>query len=287
VKIVADSPAFVAFTLKACTACGTNSLDLFPSAGCNPTCIIMEQPANGNEVPPPPASSGSLATPTSTQVDLDPHSDASSAKATAAKQTLRLRVTALSFALIGIVFGCALQKFVGGALDATGLFGTTLDTVVEQQTANFQELNAKLAALSKAAPGSPEAATLQKDISTLVATQEKLADRTHVEMKSLQDEVTTLRAQALKENRTVGGADFWLLPSESVTLRDRDSVFSLAAVHYNGSLIDVNLSGKITRHKPGDFLPFETSDSTCKVFYKVAHKREDGRFGFDLVSTPK
>ncbi len=246
----------------------------------------MEQSANGNH-PASPGTSGSAEAPNSTPGQADLHTDAASAKASAAKQTLRLRVTALSFALIGVIFGCALQKFIGGALDATGLFGTTLDTVVEQQTANFQELNAKLAALSKAAPGSPEAATLQKDISTLVGTQEKLANRTHTEMKTLQDEVNTLRTQALKENRTVGGADFWLLPTESVTLRDRNSVFTLAGVYYNGATIDVNFAGKVTRIKPGDSIEFDSGDSKCKIFYKVAQKREDGRFGFDLVCTPK
>lgn len=227
------------------------------------------------------------ATPASTPNEINAATDATSSKAAAAKQTLRLRVTALSFALIGVIFGCALQKFIGGALDSTGLFGATLDNVVEQQSANFQELNAKLAALAKAAPGSPEAATLQKDISTLVATQQKLTGRANTELKSLQNEVSTLRNQALKENRSVGGADFWLLPNESVTLRDRQTVFTLAGAYYNGATIDVNLSGKITRIKPGDFIEFDSGDSTCKVFYKIAHKREDGRYGFDLVCAPK
>lgn len=226
------------------------------------------------------------ATPTLPPAESPPK-DAPPPKPPASKQSIRLRATALSAALVGIVVGGAIQYFVSGALDATGWFGTTLDAVIEEQQANFQEIHARLEALGKAAPGSPEATQIQKEIATLVASQEKLTGRTHSEIASLQDEVTTLRSQALEENRSVGGADFWLLLNEAVTLRDRNSVFSLAAVHYNGSVIDVNLSGKPQRLKPGDFMEFQTSDSICKIFYKVAHAREDGRYGFDLVCTPK
>lgn len=203
------------------------------------------------------------------------------------KKSTKLRIVALAAALGGIIFGGTVEYFVGGALDSTGWFGPTLDNIVNEQKANFDDIRAKLDALNNAAPGSPEAAKLQSELNALLATQEKLTDRTHMELATLHEEVTRLRAQVLEENGTSSGADFWLLPNESITLSERGFVFSLITVHRGATVIDVNLSGKTHRIKPGDFVEFETADSICKVFYKVAHPREDKRYGFDLVCDAK
>jgi len=203
------------------------------------------------------------------------------------KDQVKLRVVALTAAFLGIVFGGTVEYFVGGLLDSTGWFGPTIDNIVEEQNANFADLRAKLDALGKAAPGSPEAAALQKEINALVATQEKLTGRTHEEIASLQEALEAMRAQLLAEKGSAGGADFWLLMNEGVTLREAGNVFSLIGVNSRGVSVDVNLSGTVKRLKPGDFVEFQTSDSNCKVFYKAGRAREDGRYGFDLVCEPK
>jgi len=209
------------------------------------------------------------------------------AKPPLSSSALKLRVVALTAAFLGIVFGGTVEYFVGGMLDSTGWFGPTLDTVVAEQTANFADIRSKLAELGKADPGSPEALALQKEISTLVATQEKLTGRTHEEIAGMQDELTKLRAQVLAEKGAASGADFWLLPQESITVSENGKVFSLLSVIRGGSYAQTNLSGVQKQLQPGDFVEFETKDSVCRVFYKAALPRADGRYGFDLVCEPK
>jgi hypothetical protein len=200
---------------------------------------------------------------------------------------IKLRAVALTAAFLGIIFGGTVEYFVGGLLDSTGWFGPTLDNIVAEQNANFEDLRTKLAELGKAAPGSPEALALQKELATLVAAQEKLTGRTHEEIAGMQDELTKLRAQLLQEKGSAGGADFWLAPSEGITVGEEGNVFTLLSISYNGQYAYTNLTGTQKRLQPGDFVEFETKDSTCKVIYKAGNARADGRFGFDLVCEPK
>jgi hypothetical protein len=219
--------------------------------------------------------------------DAAAHAKAKPAKPPTSPQAMKLRAVALTAAFLGIVFGGTVEYFVGGLLDSTGWFGPTLDNIVAEQTANFEDIRTKLAELGKAAPGSPEALALQKELSTLVATQEKLTGRTHEEIAGMQDELTKLRAQLLMEKGSAGGADFWLAPNESMTVGEEGKVFSLLSIGYSGQYAYTNLTGTQKRLQPGDFVEFETKDSICRVIYKAGTARADGRFGFDLVCEPK
>jgi hypothetical protein len=199
----------------------------------------------------------------------------------------KLRTIAVVAALGGMVLGGVVEFFVQGAMESTGWFGPTLDAVINDQKANFAEIRAKLDALRQAVPGSPEAQKLQAELEKLLSEQEKLAGRTHTELRGFQQEVSRLKEEALEKRGSASGADFWLAPSESVTVRDRGNVFALLDIRYSGGLITVNASGKNSQMKPGDFVEFPTGNSTCKVFYKHGLPREDGRVGFDIVCASK
>jgi hypothetical protein len=197
----------------------------------------------------------------------------------------RLRTIAIAAAIGGMVFGGTVEYFVGNLIDSTGWFGPTLDALVEQQNSNFEDIRAKLEELKKAPPGSPEAAKIQGDLQTLLLEQEKLIDQTHSALRMSEQEVTRLKQEMLAERGSATGADFYLSLNESITVHARGMVFALVAAHRNG-LIDVNLSGKTQRLKPGDFIEFTEGDSVCKVFYKIPRIETTGKIGFDLVCAP-
>lgn len=212
-----------------------------------------------------------------------PHKDSGDAKAD--QSPWRLRTIAIAAAIGGMVFGGTVEYFVGNLIDSTGWFGPTLDALVEQQNSNFEDIRAKLEELKKAPPGSPEAAKIQGDLQTLLLEQEKLIDKTHTELRLSEREVTRLKQELLEKRGSASGSDFYLGLHESITVHSRGKVLALVADHRNG-LIDVNLSGKVQRMKPGDFVEFTEGDTTCKVFYKSRRDESNDKFGFDLVCNP-
>ncbi len=197
----------------------------------------------------------------------------------------KLGIVAIAAAVGGMAIGGTVEYFVGSAIDATGLFGATIDTVIEQQKANFDDIRAKLDALGAAPAGSPEAAKLQGELQKLIAGQEKLTEQTHTEMRMFQQEISRLKTELLSSRGSVGGADIWLAPRESVTLHERGVVLALVSIHQSGNYVGVTLAGKSHQLKPGDYLTFPRTDGKgeCKVIYKIGTVREDGRVGFDLV----
>lgn len=194
----------------------------------------------------------------------------------------KMRLVALAAALAGVIFGGTVEYFVGGALDATGWFGPTLDTIVEQQSRNFADIRAKLDELRQATPGSPEAIRLQSELETLIGEQEKLTYRTHDELRNYEKQLTELKAQALRAAGATSSVDFWLKAGESITVGQRDNVFAVQTVY--SSYVSVVASGKRANLRPGEFVEFPSDQGTYKVFYKHAPPREDGRVGFDVVS---
>lgn len=207
---------------------------------------------------------------------------AQAAQQPAAAPAGKTRMVALVATLCGIIFGGTVEYFVGGALDATGWFGPTLDTIVEQQSRNFADIRAKLDELRQATPGSPEAIRLQSELETLIGEQEKLTYRTHDELRNYEKQLTDLKAQALRAAGAASSVDFWLKAGESITVGQRDNVFAVQTVY--SSYVSVVASGKRTNLRPGEFVEFPSDQGTYKVFYKHAPPREDGRVGFDVVS---
>jgi hypothetical protein len=194
---------------------------------------------------------------------------------------VKLKVIALSAALCGMVFGAVVEMFVQGALESTGWFGPTLDTVIEEQLANFSAIQDKLAAI-EAATTDDERQRLTGELETLLKEQEALTARTHDELRASAEQIEELRAAALKEQGTASGVDFWLSAGESVSVGSRENVFAVNRIY--GGDVFVNMSGASARLKPGEFVEAKVGDEVYKVFYRMAPKRgEAQRAGFDLV----
>jgi hypothetical protein len=172
--------------------------------------------------------------------------------------------------------------FVQGALESTGLFGPTLETVMDEQMTNFEEIQAKLNALG-ATTDEGERETLRQELEALLREQERLTNQTHTEIASNLREIEQLRAQSLEKSGVAAGADVWLSPGQSITVGSRDNVMSLVSVDgYRRAR--VNLSGKVTVMTAGDFVEAPVGSDVWKVFYKQTARGDDNSaVGFDVV----
>jgi hypothetical protein len=194
----------------------------------------------------------------------------------------RTRVIALSGVAAGMVIGAVVEMFVQGAMESTGWFGPTLETVMSEQMTNFEEIQEKLNALG-AATDESERETLRQELEDLLREQERLTSQTHDELGSSQREIERLRAQSLETSGIAAGADVWLSPGQSITVGSRDNVLSLVSVDgYRRAR--VNLSGKVTVMTAGDFVEAPVGDDVWKVFYKQTARGDDNSaVGFDVV----
>jgi len=198
------------------------------------------------------------------------------------KSKMKLRLVALGGAIFGMVFGAVVEMFVQGAMESTGYFGPTLDSVLAQQETNFTEIQAKLAALS-ATKDEKERTRIQKELDSLIKSQEKISNTISEELVSSQEQIESLRKDSLETQGMAGGADVWLKSGESITVGNRQNVFSFNGLdaYYRAK---VNLSGKQHVLNLGDFVEAPTADGSWKVFYKQKTKGEDRyQTGFDVV----
>lgn len=93
---------------------------------------------------------------------------------------------------------------IEGLFESTGVFGPTVDALIAKQQENFDDLRGKLDELAKS-DDPKEQAKLRKEIEALIARQEQLTQRTHVELREYQSEAERARAEALAEKGS-GGA---------------------------------------------------------------------------------
>ena len=177
--------------------------------------------------------------------------------------------------IVGTLVGAGVQK----GLQSTGLMGPGVETLMAEQQSNFVEVNGKLDALRKVS-SDPAAQRTLNELSALLQKQSALAQQTEQQLKLMADEASTAKDRELAQSGKSGGADFWLKDVESFNLGARNQVFGLQA--YNRGLVQVNLSGTVKRLAVGDVMEFAAGDRKCKVFYKQATPRQDGRVGFDL-----
>lgn len=215
--------------------------------------------------PPPPADS-----PPQTKVKTNPSKN-------------RVRLIALGAAVVGMVFGAVVEMFVQGAMESTGWFGPTLESVMNEQVANFDAIQQKLDALN-AATNDTERARLRQELDALLQKQKKLTEQTHTELRQSQTEIESLRKEALAEQGSASGADVWLAPGESISVGSRDNVFSLLST---STLLraNVNISGKSHTLYPGDFVEAPVQGKVWKVFYKQSGRGDDrSQLGFDIVA---
>jgi hypothetical protein len=188
---------------------------------------------------------------------------------------LRDLVKVVGGMIAGTLVGVGVQK----GLQSTGLMGPGVESLIAEQKSNFAEVNGKLDALRKVS-SDPAAQRALNELSAALQKQNALSQQTEQQLKLMAGEVSASKDRDLAEHGIAGGADFWLKIGESYTLGARDQVFGLQG--YGSGAVQVSLNGAVKRLNVGDVVEFAAGDRKCKVFYKQAKPRADGRVGFDL-----
>ena len=188
---------------------------------------------------------------------------------------LRDMVKVVGGMIVGTLVGVGVQK----GLQSAGLMGPDVDSLIAQQQTNFAEVNGKLDALRKVS-SDPAAQRALNELSAALQKQNALTQQTEQQLKLMASEVAASKDRDLAEHGIAGGADFWLKIGESYNLAARDQVFALQG--YGSGAVQVSLNGAVKRLNVGDVVEFAAGDRKCKVFYKQAKPRADGRVGFDL-----
>ncbi len=200
-----------------------------------------------------------------------------------AKSKMGLRLAALGGAIFGMIFGAVVEMFVQGAMESTGYFGPTLDSVMEEQKTNFSDIQAKLAELN-ASKDEAERTKIQNELDDLLKKQAEIATTMQEELINSQQKIESLREDSLAKTGRAGGVDVWLNSGESISVGSRQNVFSFNGIDaYKRA--KVNINGKKHTLVPGDFVEAPVANNVWKVFYKQAPRENDqDRAGFDVVS---
>jgi hypothetical protein len=193
------------------------------------------------------------------------------------KLPVKLRDAAL--AIGGMVLGALVGTGVQQVLARTGVLGPGVGSLLAEQQANFAEVNTKLDTLRQLSTD-PQAQQALTELGALLQRQNALVAQTEQQLELMANELSASKERKLAERGIAGGADFWLKAGESFNLGSRDQVFALQA--YARGISQVNLSGTPRRLAVGDVIDFTAGERACKVFFKQATPREDGRVGFDL-----
>jgi hypothetical protein len=199
--------------------------------------------------------------------------------AAAPRRSIKFRLRDGATALGGMILGTLVGTGVQRAVQTTGLLGPGVGALIAEQQSNFAEVNNKLDALRQST-SDPAARAALAELDQVLRKQEALSQQTEQQLKLMADQVAASKERELAERGMSGGADFWLKAGESYNLSARDQVFGLQS-YYRG-VVQVNLSGASQRMTIGDIIEFSAGDRACKVFFKQATPREDGRVGFDL-----
>jgi hypothetical protein len=191
------------------------------------------------------------------------------------------------FAFGGMVLGALVGMAVQAAVSTTGVLGPDMADLITEQSTNFKKLEAKLDAIRNTTDPA-QIKSMAADLDTLLAEQEKLAQRTHEELRGARAEIDRLKEQLLEATGAAGGANLWLKPGESVTVGQAGTVFSFTnfAGPTSGTRttkVAVNVAGESKPLGVGDAAQVKAGSDTYKVIYKQTAPRADGRVGFDLV----
>ena len=195
------------------------------------------------------------------------------------KRLLHFKVRDAAKVIGGMVLGTLVGAAVQKGLQTTGLMGPGVGALIAEQQNKFAEVNGKLDALRQLS-SDPEVQRALGELGTLVQQQSALTQQTEQQLKLMAAEMAASKERELAERGMSGGADFWLKGGESFNLGARDQVFG--PQWWNRGVVQVNLSGMTKRLNVGDVIEFAAGDGSCKVFYKQATPRDDGRLGFDL-----
>jgi hypothetical protein len=191
----------------------------------------------------------------------------------------KAKMKGVALALGGMIVGSIVGIGVQLGVESTGLLGPSVDSLMQEQKANFDDVNSRLASLSKSSTD-PETKKSLAELASLMKRQGELSQHANAELQYLGEQVETFKAQQMAESGHAGGADFWLKGGESVNVAGEDQVFALLGAR--GTFADINLSGTRKRISVGDVVEVQSGDRTCSIFYKQATPRADKRVGFDL-----
>lgn len=187
----------------------------------------------------------------------------------------RQNIVAGAIALSGMVAGAVVGIAVQAGVESTGILGPSVEALLEEQEANFSDINARLVEL-KGQSSDPAVKKSLVDLERLLKRQGDLQAKANSELTVLADQVAHLRQTSLDERGFAVGADFWLAAGESVAVGDRATIMGVTRVW--GEAVDVNLSGEKSSLKVGDSL----NTQNCTVFYRQSRRADDGRAGFDV-----
>lgn len=188
----------------------------------------------------------------------------------------RRNIAAGSIALGGMVLGAIVGIAVQAGVESTGILGPSVEALLEEQQANFGDLNARLLEL-KGQSSDPAVKQGLASLEKLLARQGELQAQANSELVFLGDQVAQMRQASLEERGFSGGADVWLASGESVAVGDRSNVMGVTRIW--GEVVDVNLNGQKSSMSVGDVV----STENCSVFYRQGRRANDGRAGFDVT----
>lgn len=191
----------------------------------------------------------------------------------------RDHLTGVAWAAVVFIVLTVVGMLVQNTAQATGLFGPSLEELISNQQTNFDEVRSTLEALRNTKDPA-EQERLRKELELLIARQEALTQRTHVELREYQGEAERARAELLAKKGSAGGADFWIGLNGSATVGSREHVVAVTGITGNNTYIQVNYQNDKRYMYPGDVLEIETPEGKGKVIFKQA---KDGRAGFDWV----
>lgn len=191
----------------------------------------------------------------------------------------KAKMKGVALALGGMIVGSIVGLGVQLGVQSTGLLGPSVESLMAEQKANFNDVNVRLATLKKSSTD-PDMKKSLAELAGILKRQDELSQHANAELQYLGEQVETFKKQQLAESGHAGGADFWLKVGESVNVAGEDQVFAL--LYARGNFVDINLSGERKRINVGDVVPVQSGERTCNIFYKQATARADHRYGFDL-----
>jgi hypothetical protein len=176
--------------------------------------------------------------------------------------------------IVGAIVGIAVQAGV----ESTGLLGPSVEVLLDEQEANFEDMTAQLEDL-KGLADDPAIQKRLTEFGAMLARQGELQNRSSSELAYLSGQVASLEQQSLEDRGFAGGADVWLGVGESISVGDTSHVLGVVRMWANAA--DVNFNGTRSRLSVGDTASVDGLD--CTVFLKQGRRKEDSRAGFDVT----
>ncbi|MDM3870887.1 hypothetical protein QSV34_05910 [Porticoccus sp. W117] len=173
--------------------------------------------------------------------------------------------------------------FVQGAMESTGYFGPTLDSMMAEQQTNFKSIEDKLTKL-RSTSDSGERSQLEKELKSLLKEQQQSSEKLGDELRKSLAQIESLRADALAAQGAAKGADVWLKAGESVSVGARHNVVSVVSIDPYRRAV-VNFNGDKSTLEVGQFVDVPSKDGNWRVFYRQSQRGDDRyQLGFDVVA---